>query len=246
MDAFKGFEIKKMELGGNEGWKTFWEEKNPGAGKWDDKSVSPEERVKRYDSDEGEEWKERLSCRVEGREFTGVPERTSKKPASSSSGAGTPSRTDSPARGIGPRSQKQQNESFFEKMGNANASRPEGLAPSQGGKYAGFGSAPPEPPSSREQASSEKALPGLDDFEKNPMGAITQGLGWFASSVTRQAKNVNEGYIKPTAQKVSFHLPILVLPHSFLLLLLSPSSSHPFPPLISTHHKAPQSYAQSH
>ena len=206
MDAFKGFEIKKMELGGNEGWKTFWEEKNPSQGKWDDESVNPEERVKRYDSEAGEEWKERLSCRVEGREFTGIPERKAKPAAApSSSGTGTPSRTESPApaTGLGPRTQKQQNEAFFEKMGSANASRPEGLAPSQGGKYTGFGSAPPEP-SSKEQSNSEKALPGLDEFEKNPMGAITQGLGWFASSVTRQAKNVNEGYIKPTAQKVRF------------------------------------------
>lgn len=199
MDAFKGFEIKKMELGGNEGWKTFWEERNPQAGRWDDKGVSAEERVKRYDSEVGEEWKERLACRVEGREFKGIPERKT-KPATSGSGAGTPLRTDSPARDGGSRSQKEQNEAYFQRMGNANASRPEDLAPSQGGKYSGFGSAPPEP--TKPSAGAEKFMPGLDDFEKNPMGAITQGLGWFASSVTRQAKNVNEEYIKPTAQKV--------------------------------------------
>ena len=193
-----------MEMGGNEGWKKFWEGKHPEvSGGWDGKeegAVGAEERVKRYDSQEGDEWKERLSCRVEGREYQGVPERKAQAP---------PSRTQSPAApmGIGARSQKEQNESFFEKMGNANASRPDSLPPSQGGKYGGFGSAPPPPERSSSQprnngTGGDAAMPGLDDFEKNPMGAITQGWGWFASSVTKQAKVVNEGYIKPTAQKV--------------------------------------------
>ena len=191
-----------MEMGGNEGWKKFWEGKHPDvSGGWDGKeggAVGAEERVKRYDSQEGDEWKERLSCRVEGREYKGVPERKAQVP---------PSRTASPAAatGIGAKSQKEQNESFFEKMGSANASRPDGLPPSQGGKYGGFGSAPPERSSSQPRnngGGGEAAMPGLDDFEKNPMGAITQGWGWFASSVTKQAKVVNEGYIKPTAQKV--------------------------------------------
>ena len=206
MDAFKGFEIKKMELGGNEGWKKFWEERNPGM-TWDaggGASAGPEERVKRYDSDVGEEYKERLSCRVEGREFKGVPERAKKVAGVPSSGTGAPSRTDSPVKGIGPRAQKEQNEAYFERMGNANASRPEGLPPSRGGKYGGFGSAPsPESASTRPQNDAGKTMPGLDDFEKNPMGAITQGFGWFTSTVTKQAKSVNEEYIKPTAQKVS-------------------------------------------
>ena len=37
---------------------------------------------------------------------------------------------------------KEQNQDYFARMGSENSSRPENLPPSQGGKYAGFGSSP--------------------------------------------------------------------------------------------------------
>jgi len=67
-------------------------------------------------------------------------------------------------------------------MGEANASRPDGLAPSQGGKYAGFGSAPPE---AQQQGG---GLPTADEFSQNPIGALTKGFGWFTTTVSKQAK----------------------------------------------------------
>ncbi|KAL8792489.1 MAG: hypothetical protein Q9195_004945 [Heterodermia aff. obscurata] len=187
MDAFKGGEIARMELGGNAAWKDFWSAKtreSGGDGVWKT-PPSAEVLEERYGGAVGEEWKERLSCRVEGREFTGVRATQTKKQEGE--------RTASPAR-----SKKEANEAFFARKGTENASRPEGLAPSQGGKYAGFGSAPAPAPEA-----AEKSMPGVDEFQRDPVAALTKGLGWFTSTVGKGAKNVNEGWVKPTAQKIA-------------------------------------------
>jgi ADP-ribosylation factor GTPase-activating protein 1 len=208
MDAFKAAEIERMRLGGNENWRRFFEEhadtKMRGLS-WDDATIA-----ERYGGEVGEEWKERLSAKVEGREY--VPgEKTapagsvsaspapsggaSAVPTRSGPGAGTPvlggSRNASPGPG-----KIKVDVDYFAKLGERNAQRPDDLPPSQGGKYSGFGSSAPRP--QRDQ----QALPGLDDLQKDPVAAITKGFGWFASTVTKTAKTVNEGFIQPTAKQV--------------------------------------------
>ena len=215
MDAFKGNEMKRMELGGNEAWRTFWEAK---VGKnWVD--VGLEEK---YSGDPGEEWKERLGAKVEGREFTGMPEKKkaeSRTTAASGFGSDSPARTVSPAASLGGRSRKEANESFFAKKGSENASRPADLPPSQGGKYAGFGS---EPPAASGGAQKGGALPGVDELQKDPVAALTKGFGWFTTTVGKGAKTVNDGWIQPTAQKVRwFDLSVLCSHTPYKLLLCS-------------------------
>ena len=204
MDAFKPAEIQRLDIGGNKRWQEFWSSKNGGKawgkpGEGGD-SGAAFELEKRYGGDVGEEWKERLGCEVEGREFTGMPVVERKKMEGKGMDVGS-ARTASPlnAGGMGPRSQKEQNEAYFAKKGNENANRPEGVAPSQGGKYAGFGSAPPEP---EPKPKSTGGMPGTDDFQKDPVAALTKGFGWFAGAVGKQAKSVNDGWIQPTAAKV--------------------------------------------
>lgn len=206
MDAFKSGEIQRMELGGNAAWKEFWSAKTReggGDGVW---RVPPSAEVleERYGGEVGEEWKERLSCRVEGREFTGVQRAPQDKRKKKDGIEQSPARTASPAA----RTKKEANEAYFTRMGTENASRPEGLAPSQGGKYSGFGSAPPPSYPSSED---DKAMPGVDEFQRDPVAALTKGFGWFTSTVGKGAKNVNEGWVKPTAQKVSISLPFPLL-----------------------------------
>lgn len=171
---------------------------------WDDATIA-----ERYSGEVGDEWKDRLTAKVEGKEYV-----RSEKPASTSmsfggssasatasstaSRSGTPlgsRRTDSPSRG-GPGGKAKVDDRYFAGLGAANASRPEDLPPSQGGKYAGFGSAPFEP------ARDDTRLPGFDDLQKDPMAALTKGFGWFTTTVGKTAKNVHEDYIAPTAQKV--------------------------------------------
>ena len=213
MDAFKQNEILRMQYGGNKAWQAFFN-KNTTALPFDEATIR-----ERYDSEVGEEWKERLNCQVEDREFDKAAFQKERQaiiqkqagrsatPAGStrpnvaaavvpSSGPG--SRTASPA--PKPRitaEQKAQNEAFFSRMGDANASRPDNVAPSQGGKYGGFGSAVPEP--TGRQASGGIA----DEFAADPVAALTKGFGWFGGMVSKQAKMVNDSIIQPTAKNVS-------------------------------------------
>lgn len=204
MDSFKPAEISRMELGGNNNWRDFWESKSgekwgkPGHGGDGDAMRLVGDR---YGGDDGEEYKERLGCKVEGREFAGMPVKERQKMESRGMETST-ARTSSPLAGAGPRSQKSQNEDFFARKGNENAARSEGLAPSQGGKYGGFGS---EPAVTTSREGSGGALPGVDDFQKDPVAALSKGFGWFTSTVGKGAKTVNDGWIQPTAQKVRFH-----------------------------------------
>ncbi|KAH6635161.1 hypothetical protein B0J18DRAFT_487287 [Chaetomium sp. MPI-SDFR-AT-0129] len=214
MDAFKAAEIERMRLGGNANWRQFFEAhedtKMRGVG-WDDATIA-----ERYGGEVGEEWKERLSAKVEGREYVpGEKAGATASPAPSGSGpssaptrsgnaAAAPlggSRSDSPAAGAaatGGGGKIKVDVDYFAKLGERNAQRSADLPPSQGGKYSGFGSSAPRP-----QRDNNQALPGFDDLQKDPVAALSKGFGWFTSTVTKTAKTVNEGFIQPTAKQLS-------------------------------------------
>ncbi|TIA21583.1 zinc finger protein gcs1 [Aureobasidium pullulans] len=198
MDSFKVQEVERMSKGGNRPWKDFFDshESNTLQARTFDECTIQE----RYDSDAGEEWKERLTAKVEDKEYvpgtksSAMPARA--KPATSAS----TSRSQTPlgASSAGPPTQKVQNEAYFARMGAENAHRPDSLPPNQGGKYAGFGS-DPTPSSSSASAS----IPGVDDFQKDPVAALTKGFGWLSSTVTKQAKTGYDGWVKPNMQKLA-------------------------------------------
>ncbi|EAA32748.1 ArfGap-domain-containing protein [Neurospora crassa] len=203
MDAFKQAEIERMRLGGNDTWRTFFENHSDTKLRgisWDDATIA-----ERYSGDVGEEYKERLSAKVEGREY--VPgekkplaqqQETSQSPSSVAGGvplSGTSSRTASPK----PGTTIKVDDKYFAKLGAANASRPDNLPPSQGGKYQGFGNTVSSQPKNDGGAS----LPGLDELQKDPVAALSKGFGWFTKTVTQTAKTVNEGYIQPTAKQIA-------------------------------------------
>ena len=204
MDSFKVGEVRRMEEGGNTLWKEFWERHAYGGvgkkGSWE--SVGMEGR---YMGDVGEEYKERLSAKVEGREYMPLPKKE-KKVLPTRERSATPLRGASPARSASPAvgelgGRKEKNEAYFAKLGNENATRPADLPPNQAGKFTGFGSTMPESSSSSGKAGAP-SIPGVDEFQKDPMAALTKGLGWFTATVGKGAKTLNEGYIQPTAQKV--------------------------------------------
>ncbi|KAK1808650.1 ADP-ribosylation factor GTPase-activating protein gcs1 [Friedmanniomyces endolithicus] len=208
MDALKTNEVRRMDLGGNKPWKTFFDShaSNSLTGR-DFESCTIGER---YDSEAGEEWKDRLTAKVEGTEY--VPG-SSAKPAVRSkqatvedsndtpqgSGRNTPLArvTVPPQRSASP-SQKGRNEAYFARMGNENANRPDNVAPAQGGKYAGFGSAPAPGTSSTAGGS----VPSADDFQKDPVAALTKGFGWLSSTVSKQAATVHKSYIAPSVKSL--------------------------------------------
>jgi len=174
------------------------------SGSWDDATIA-----ERYSGEVGEEYKERLSAKVEQREY--VP---GQKPAfvpqssTSTSTSSQPPRTDSPSGSSAVGGKAKVDDKYFAGLGAANASRPADLPPSQGGKYAGFGSAGPI----ERKDESAGGMPGVDEFQKDPVAALTKGFGWFASTVGKTAKTVNDGYIQPTARQVSHFLPFFSFP----------------------------------
>lgn len=203
-----------MEYGGNEAWKEFFDEHelNLAEGRTFEDSTIKE----RYDGSVGEEWKARLAAKVEGREY--VPGEEKKHEVSRSStpsssvgkrtsiqNAGSrlpPSRSQSPAKLDLPASRKEMNEAYFAKLGAENATRSADLPPSQGGKYGGFGGGmPPSPPSRAQQGG---AVPGVNDFQNDPVGALTKGFGWFTTTLGKSAKTVNDSYLQPAAKQVCY------------------------------------------
>ncbi|KAI9659355.1 MAG: Zn finger-containing GTPase- Activating Protein for ARF [Bathelium mastoideum] len=205
MDAFKAAELLRMKNGGNQPWKDFFNNHKTNQIQgitFEDCTIND-----RYDSEVGEEWKDRLSAKVEGKEYVPGTKPTAPKkkdvlPSSASNSRSqtpvsraisedrTNARSPSPSLGtssLNPKSQKAQNEAYFAKMGAANASRPDGLPPNQGGKYGGFGSAPPP--------SANPGSPGFDDFQKDPVGALTKGFGWLSTTVGKQANAGYQGWL---------------------------------------------------
>jgi ADP-ribosylation factor GTPase-activating protein 1 len=215
MDAFKTAEVKRMELGGNKPWKDFFN--NHSSNKLLGRDFESCTIGERYDSEAGEEWKDRLTAKVEGTEY--VPGSSRKRDTSAAapkkayveSAEGTPAgsgrntplsssvRSPPPPQRTASPSQKARNEAYFAAKGSENASRPDGLAPSQGGKYGGFGSEPP--PTSNNNSSG--GIPTSDDFQKDPMAALTKGFGWLSSTVSKQASTLNTSYIQPGMKTLS-------------------------------------------
>ncbi|KAL4919497.1 hypothetical protein BDW62DRAFT_216918 [Aspergillus aurantiobrunneus] len=219
MDAFKNSETHRMELGGNEPWKQFFD--NHAITQSEGRTFEDSTIKERYEGEVGEEWKERLSAKVEGREY--VPGQQPRQPAKKSavdtgnSRSSTPlSNTTPPGRGSsssfpalqeGPGgveggSRKARNEAYFAKMGSENATRSESLRPSEGGKFTGFGGGMPVSDSPRAQGRNG-GVPAFDDFQKDPMAALTKGFGWFTTAVGKSAKTVNDSYIQPTAKSLA-------------------------------------------
>jgi ADP-ribosylation factor GTPase-activating protein 1 len=102
--------------------------------------------------------------------------------------------------------QKAANESFFASMGQLNASRPDHLPPSQGGKYQGFGSTPSPPPLGSQHPAfglTSAAAPSISDFQENPRAALSKGWSLFSAAVAGASKVVSENVIQPGIEKVS-------------------------------------------
>lgn len=216
MDAFKQTEIERMRLGGNENWKKFFDEhedtKMQGL-TWDDATIA-----ERYNGTVGEEWKERLSAKVEGREYVPGERKSAAAPTKSAtagvsrsatplSGTAGGSRSESPG---GPTTGKTKvDDKYFEGLGKTNAARPENVPPSQGGKYAGFGNTPAP-------AKQDDGLPKLEELQQDPLAALTKGFGWFSSTVTKTATNVNKDFIQPTAKQVRIPSALTFMPANFV------------------------------
>lgn len=223
MDKWKDLELEKMKVGGNRNAKNFFNSQpdyDPGMSLQD-----------KYNSKAAALYRDKISAEAEGKPWSietssarnyvpfkataGLKTSSSfSKKSDSSNNLTTYSDNDFDSYQDGTAFQspefKKQKEDFFAKMQAENASRPDHLPPSQGGKYVGFGSSPmPEK---------------NDDFFENTLSTLSSGWSSFAlgatkfasvasekaskvaSAATKKTKElgqtVNESVIKPTKEKV--------------------------------------------
>ncbi|KAL7627660.1 Zn finger-containing GTPase- Activating Protein for ARF [Parahypoxylon ruwenzoriense] len=211
MDAFKQAEIERMRLGGNQGWRSFFEQHEDTKMRslnWDDATIA-----ERYSGEVGEEWKERLGAKVEGKEYVPGERKSKPQPQPATSTSKPPprqiSRTGTPLQSVATSGSRtaspnlsgtkaKVDDEYFARLGKENAARSDGLPPSQGGKYGGFGNTPM--PAKNDGGG---GLPDFADVQKDPVAALTKGFGWFTTTVTKTAKGFNDDFIQPTAKQLS-------------------------------------------
>lgn len=199
MDLFKPEEVLRMEKGGNDNLKSYFEANHV------DLLLPPKLK---YDNYVAEDYKEKLTCLVEGRDFVAKDHGGETLPTSES--AAVPASASVPARSVSPSiatnsepiqsrrqplkvssDQRQKNEAYFAELGTKNNSRPDDVPPSQGGKFSGFGNTPA--PAGKGSFASFS----LDNLQADPLGTLTKGWGLFSSTVAKSVSEVNESVIKP-------------------------------------------------
>lgn len=198
MDQFKPDELVRMEKGGNDAFKEYMSKHGI--------DLTLPHKLK-YDNPIAEDYKEKLTCEVEGKQFN-EPEHKDFDPTSigrsgqdttkpvQESHSITDSRQSTPT-SVAP-SQTERNEEYFAELGKRNQSKPEHLPPSQGGKYQGFGSTPSNATSNVEESNGPSLT--IDGFQADPLGTLSKGWGMFSAAVTKSFEEVNENVIKPKVQ----------------------------------------------
>ncbi|SCV67966.1 BQ2448_87 [Microbotryum intermedium] len=218
MDKFTPAQLERMKAGGNAKWRQ-WIEASP---EYEKRMSIPD----KYNTHAAAQFRDKLLAEAEGRSWSPA-DTPAPVPSSSSSSNQTglrkprtniPFRGASPSAGISssdtsynqPRSeyaasndpqpdQKTMNETYFSRLGAANESRPDHLPPSQGGKYAGFGSSGPTFTPS--PSTSSKTLPSFDDLRDDPGSALSKGWGFLGSALAQVGRAVQENVLQPTLEK---------------------------------------------
>ncbi|XP_028513643.1 ADP-ribosylation factor GTPase-activating protein 1 isoform X2 [Exaiptasia diaphana] len=208
MDKWKDSELEKMKVGGNDKAKSFFKSQpdiHPG--------ISLSEK---YNSKAAALYRDKITALSEGQSWS--PETSSAKnwtpplhkSASSSnmSSRGISSsgmhHSDSTPNFMGLSRQEinSQRDEFFSRKQEENASRPDDLHPSQGGKYVGFGSAPMTVSNTNANSGWDMALSSLS----SGWTSFASGAAQLASTASTQAvklgSTINESVVKPTTNKV--------------------------------------------
>ena len=184
MDQFKPEETLRMEQGGNAKLKEYFSSHGV------ELTLPP--RLK-YDNFVAADYKEKLTCDIEGKEYVEKDHSGETLPDLSSETTSTPIQSNQTRSNQTISNQKSKNESYFAELGNQNELRPDHLPPNQGGKYGGFGNTPEATSSNGGSFSSFT----VDNFQSDPLGTLSKGWGLFSSTVAKSVSEVNESVIKP-------------------------------------------------
>nr|XP_058959677.1 ADP-ribosylation factor GTPase-activating protein 1-like [Pocillopora verrucosa] len=205
MDKWKDIELEKMKVGGNSKAKAFFKSQPDIRA---DMSIQ-----EKYNSRAAALYRDKIAALADGRSWS--EETSSAKnyepPLSRNSSSSSVSRaangsnsmsygSSSPESmlGISKSELNAQKEDFFSRRQMENASRPDNLPPSQGGRYTGFGSAPVVTANSSGWDSTFSSL-------SSGWSSFTTGAAQLAAVASQQAvklgSTVNESVLKPTASK---------------------------------------------
>jgi len=205
MDKWKDIELEKMKVGGNSKAKAFFKSQ---ADFRADMTIQ-----EKYNSRVAALYRDKISTLAEGRSWSEEtsPARNYVAPLQRSSSSATVSRMSSGSNsmshsasspelmlGMSKHELNAQKEDFFNRRQMENASRPDNLPPSQGGRYTGFGSAPVAKPNNSGWDTAFSSL-------SSGWSSFATGAAQFAAVASQQAvklgSTVNESVIKPTANK---------------------------------------------
>ncbi|ROT69104.1 ADP-ribosylation factor GTPase-activating protein 1 [Penaeus vannamei] len=179
MDKWKDIELEKMKVGGNRKAKDFlfsqsdYDHQAPLQQKYNTRAAALY-RDKITSLAQGKSWSVE-SSQAKNHQSTTIPKSVSTPAFKSGDYQG------GYQGGFTDPSLKTQTEAFFERIQNENASRPENLPPSQGGRYTGFGNCPNPPPKS---ASTE--------FFDTALSSLTSGWSLLSVGATKVAGKAME------------------------------------------------------
>ncbi|CAE6394974.1 unnamed protein product [Rhizoctonia solani] len=216
MDTWSADQLNRMHIGGNGPFKTFLAEYEPKEAGGYHEGMPLHDK---YHCWAATQYREMLSAKLAGQPWApslppepistmgssgtlrksragargGLSVGTSREASASPAASGTPTPVD----------RKVANEAYFASLGETNATRPDDLPPSQGGRYVGFGSTPsPQTGSSNPNFGlSSAAAPSLADLQTDPAAALSKGWGFLSTLVTSAARVANESVVQPGLER---------------------------------------------
>lgn len=219
MDTWQYDQIRRMQLGGNDPFHIFLRSYTPAdEGGYKDGMSSYD----LYRCWAATQYREKLDCEAAGRPWSpSSPPAgrviTPTRPASAQGLRKSRAVSRNPVGGISSNSsfgistqpsfdvsgvdQKAANEAYFAALGQANASRPVDLPPSQRGRYQGFGNTP-SPSQHPFLNSTSSAAPSLANFQENPTAALSKGWSILSTVVGGASRAFNETVIQPGMERV--------------------------------------------
>ncbi|XP_050032006.1 ADP-ribosylation factor GTPase-activating protein 1 isoform X3 [Dermacentor andersoni] len=200
MDKWKDLELEKMRVGGNDKARRFLEAQLD----WD--PTAP--LAQRYDSKAAALYRDKIATEAQGKTWSAetssgrhhvtrtFPKSSSGPDLKQSFGTGSSRFDDSGSRpedwsggyqsyNFNSEQIASHRDDFFSRVQAKNATRPEDLPPSQGGRYSGFGNTVSEPPRSQSQ-----------EFFDGAWSSFSTGFATFAAGATKVASKASENAVK--------------------------------------------------
>ncbi|CAK9801839.1 ADP-ribosylation factor GTPase-activating protein 1 [Anthophora quadrimaculata] len=180
MDKWKDLELEKMKVGGNKNAREFFESQPD----WDD-SMSI---TQKYNTKAAALYRDKIATLARGQSWSPTTPKDfqpSRHLENQQDYSSYQSDTSNSYQNFNSNNCKSQTEAFFARKQSENATRPDNIPPSQGGKYGGFGYQMDAPPRSSSQ-----------EFFDNAVSSLASGWSIFSSSASKIASKATENAFK--------------------------------------------------